>query len=59
MTQVSSFIDILKGLGITKDSAYKRGLVELLQEEFPTISADVTNWDMDLTSAQEEEGGAF
>lgn len=58
LTQVSSFIDILKGLGITKDSAYKRGLVELLQEEFPTISADITNWDMDLTSAQ-EEGGSF
>lgn len=56
LTQASSFIDILKGLGVTKDAAYKSGLIELLQEEFPVISAELNTWDVDVTSTEGEEG---
>lgn len=48
LNQASSFIQTLKELGVTKDKAYKTGLVELLEEEFPTISSQISNWDMNI-----------
>lgn len=53
LNQASTFIQTLKDLGVTKEDAYKSGLVELLQEEFPTISSDLINWDMNV----QPEGG--
>lgn len=53
LNQASIFIQTLKDLGVTKEDAYKSGLVELLQEEFPTISSDLINWDMNI----QPEGG--
>lgn len=57
LNQASTFIQTLKDLGVTKDAAYKSGLVELLQEEFPTISSGIMGWDMNLESEGEEGGG--
>lgn len=57
LNQSNTFIDLLKALGITKEDAYKSGLVELLQEEFPTISAELVNWPMNVTT--EGSGNAF
>ena len=59
LNQANTFIETLKSLGVTEDKAYKLGLVELLQEEFPSISAELTNWNMDLTASEGEGGGAF
>lgn len=56
--QAQNFIDMLKTLGVTQADAYKSGLVELLQEEFPTISADLLDWNMNIQQT-EGEGGAF
>lgn len=56
LNQASTFIQTLKDLGVTKDAAYKSGLVELLQEEFPTISAEITSWDMKIPSEGGGEG---
>lgn len=56
LNQASSFIQTLKDLGITQEKAYKSGLVELLQEEFPTISSEISNWDIDVESEGEESG---
>lgn len=56
LNQASSFIQTLKDLGVTKDQAYKSGLIELLQEEFPVISADITNWDVDVQAESAGEG---
>ncbi len=50
LSQTSQFIDILKSLGVTKEQAYKSGLVELLQEEFPVISADLAKWNVNIES---------
>ena len=50
LNQASSFIDTLKSLGVTDTEAYKKGLVELLQEEFPTISAELVEWKMNIAS---------
>ena len=50
LNQASSFIDTLKNLGVTDQDAYKKGLVELLQEEFPIISAELVDWTMNITS---------
>lgn len=55
LNQASTFIQTLKDLGVTKEEAYKSGLVELLQEEFPTISSDLINWDMNVQPEGEEE----
>lgn len=59
LNQASSFIDLLKSLGITKEAAYKSGLVELLQEEFPTISAELVDWSMQLDNTSEGGANAF
>lgn len=56
LSQAQQFIDTLKSIGVTKEAAYKSGLVELLQEEFPTISAEIPNWPMQLEKASEESG---
>ena len=55
LNQASTFIQTLKDLGVTKENAYKSGLVELLQEEFPTISSDLINWDMNVQAEGGEE----
>lgn len=55
LNQASTFIQTLKDLGVTKEEAYKSGLVELLQEEFPTISSELINWDMNVQPEGEEE----
>ena len=55
LNQASTFIQTLKDLGVTKEEAYKSGLVELLQEEFPTISSELINWDMNVQPESEEE----
>ena len=57
LNQSSTFIELLKSVGITKEAAYKSGLVELLQEEFPTISAELVNWPMNI--ATEGSNNAF
>lgn len=54
--QASAFIQTLKDLGVTKEDAYKSGLVELLQEEFPVISAEIGDWDMNLEAEGPSEG---
>ena len=54
--QASAFIQTLKDFGVTKEDAYKSGLVELLQEEFPVISAEIGDWDMNLEAEGTSEG---
>lgn len=57
LSQASAFIQTLKDLGVTQDAAYKSGLVELLKEEFPVISAELGEWDFNLD--MEGEQNAF
>lgn len=55
--QAQQLIDILKAVGIENAEAYKSSLVEILQEEFPTISAEVPDWNINVRT--EDNGGAF
>ncbi len=56
ISQMQQFIDILRGLGVEDADHLKRGLEEILVDAFPTISADVTDWNVDM-SAGGESGG--
>ena len=57
LSQATTLIEALKSLGVTEPNAYKSSLVELLQEEFPIISAELMNWDISINT--EESGGGF
>lgn len=57
LSQATVLIDALKSLGVTNPESYKSALVELLQEEFPIISAELMDWDMSIST--EESGGGF
>lgn len=57
LSQASTFIQTLKDLGVSTEDAYKSGLIELLKEEFPIISAELGDWELNLNT--ESEPGAF
>ena len=50
MSQVQAFISILKDLGVTDSDHLKSGVEEILTDSFPTISADVAGWDVDMNT---------
>lgn len=56
LSQASAFIDTLKNLGVTQEAAYKSGLIELLKEEFPVISAELGSWNIDVTAETDNSG---
>ena len=56
MSQVQTFITILKDLGVKDADHLKSGVEEILTDSFPAISSDVAGWDVDMRSA--EAGGA-
>ena len=56
LSQASAFIDTLKNLGVTQEAAYKSGLIELLKEEFPVISAELGDWNIDVTAETDNSG---
>ena len=56
LSQASAFIDTLKNLGVTQEAAYKSGLIELLKEEFPVISAELGSWNIDVTAETDNAG---
>lgn len=55
MNQVQTFIQILQNLGVRDADHLKSGVEEILTDSFPTISADVAGWDVDMNS--ENAGG--
>lgn len=57
LAQAGTFIQTLKDLGVTEDTAYKSGLIELLKEEFPVISAELGEWSFNVDV--EGENNAF
>lgn len=50
MNQVQTFISILKDLGVTDSDHLKSGVEEILTDSFPSISADVAGWDVDMNT---------
>lgn len=57
VSQASQVIELLKSLGVVDTEPYKKALVEVLDEEFPEISADVMTWNIDV--AEGEDNGEF
>ena len=55
--QASQVIDLLKSLGVDDTEPYLKSLVEVLDEEFPEMAADVMGWNVHLEEG--EEGGEF
>lgn len=56
--QASQLVDLLKSLNVEQDDPYVKGLTEILGEEFPTLSATVPTWDIDVEEG-DEDNGAF
>ena len=59
LSQAQALVDLLKNIGVEDEENYERALTEILSEVFPQIGADVLNWGIDVTEAQEGEANAF
>ena len=55
LTQATTVTELLKSLGITDESPYKKALTEILTEGFPDTAGDVNSWKVDLASEGGEE----
>lgn len=54
--QAASLLELLRNLGVTNPDDYKKSLVEILSEVFPTTGNQVNSWNID-TAASGAEGG--
>lgn len=54
ISQASSIFELMKNLGVSKNSHYMKAVQEALKEEFPTIGAEIMNWDIDLDAGGED-----
>jgi hypothetical protein len=52
LSQASALVDLLKSIGVKDTKPYLHALSEILADAFPTMSADVEDWE-----AKIEEGG--
>lgn len=57
LSQASTLIDVLKSVGVTKDSVYLNSLIEILSEVFPQMGAEATNWNIHVDDGS-NAGGA-
>jgi hypothetical protein len=54
--QASQVIDLLKSVGVKDVDRYIKALSEVLGEEFPVMSSDTANWDINVG---EDDNGSF
>lgn len=54
--QASQVIDLLKSVGVKDVDPYIKALSEVLGEEFPVMSSDTANWDINVG---EDDNGSF
>ena len=52
LSQASSIVELLKGLGVKDTAPYTNALTEIMTEAFPQTGSDAVNWKVDV----EEEG---
>lgn len=58
--QATAIVELLKSLGVDGADEYKKALVEILSEVFPTTGQDVNGWQLDLSAGAEGGGeGGF
>lgn len=57
LNQASTFVQILKDLGIKNDKTYKLGLVEILTEVLPQIGSDASTWNPEVDESESGGGG--
>lgn len=55
--QASTFVQLLKDIGVTDDKVYVEGLSEILSEVLPKIGSDTLDWKLNVESGSEGGGG--
>lgn len=56
ISQATSFVTLLKELGVPDADSYKSSITELLSDVLPTTGAKVNSWNVDLSSGEDEGG---
>ena len=57
INQASSIVAMLKDLGVTDPTEYKKAITEILTEVLPQIGASANGWNLDLTAEGGESNG--
>ena len=56
VSQATSLIDMLKGMGVTDPNVYRTATIEALNSAFPQTASALNSIDIDVTEETEEGG---